>query len=285
MDPVYPVPAAAELTGHTTTREFLSKAFGGNKNAFVQRLNPSHKAKHGYSHFLCPNLNTNPHAPQVPGAHGLIFRSENDYGVLAKDSKRNRKPHKVISGLGPNMWLYTGDYELQESGFLTPEQWGALPKKAREKWAMSIVKAKAGPRAQARASIALRLQYKCEPSTSQVKKMIKRKGDAWDNVKLEDVEGALQRGEERIDVLVMKCVGYDVAFQQKLINGPEFGGDFVDSSDAQNSDSSDGDSSDGDSVSDEDVKQHSADSQTSKRPHSDSSDEEETQPPLKRIGL
>ncbi|KAH8115781.1 hypothetical protein DFH11DRAFT_1304899 [Phellopilus nigrolimitatus] len=279
-DPVYRVTAPEALTRRTTTREFLSSTFGGNKYAFVQRLNPTHKAKHGYSHFLCPNLNTDPHAPQVPGAHGLLFRSEEDDDLLMEDGERNQKPHKVIAGLGPNLWLYTGDYELQESESLAPEQWGALPQKARDKWAMSIVKAKAGPRAQTRASIALRLQNKCEPSTSQIKNMVKTKGGAWNNIKPEDVKGAFQRGEERINVLVMKCVGYDEAFQQKLIDGPKARLDYVDSSKTP-----DLDESDQDSVLDEDVERHSPDSRAFKRAHSPSSHQEDRQPHRRRLAL
>ena len=68
----------ARLLSATTTRKELATNFGGSPFTLLQRISADRTARHGYKQFLCPMLEMNPHAPQVPGAHGLMFRSGDD---------------------------------------------------------------------------------------------------------------------------------------------------------------------------------------------------------------
>ncbi|KAH8115783.1 hypothetical protein DFH11DRAFT_1304953 [Phellopilus nigrolimitatus] len=224
-NPTYPVTAPPRLTEYVSTRKHISNTFGGNQYNFISRPDASKAEEHGYTHFLFPNLNMNPHAPQFPGAHGLLFRSGMDDEMFAQEEGKNAlgkgEPHKVIVCLGTKHYIYVGDYEFERPEPLSIAQWEALPENVRKKWVEKIFDSRTGLRALTRASVALRCRSVREPTILEVRNLVKTKGRPWKTVTLEDIRKAFDRGEEKIIVWVMKCVGYDEAFQQKHIDGPQ----------------------------------------------------------------
>lgn len=127
--PVFPVDSGIPkaLTEKTVSRTDLSAKFGGNPRTLVHRPKDSRVLEHGYTHFLCPMLSLDPHAPQVPGAHGLLLRSgSGDSDDLFKKNRAQR--HKVIVGLAPKDWQYMGEYEMRKSEPLSGAEWWEAPR-------------------------------------------------------------------------------------------------------------------------------------------------------------
>lgn len=130
--PLFPISASPTFTSRCVRRETIANKFGGTGQGLIQKPLDVYVRAHGYTHFLCPQLDTNPHVPQVPGAHGLIFRCGAEDGIVGNEKQRQARgelPHKVIVGLAPGQWLYTGDYLLEEGEKLSTEEWGRLPQK------------------------------------------------------------------------------------------------------------------------------------------------------------
>ncbi|KLO17482.1 hypothetical protein SCHPADRAFT_994313 [Schizopora paradoxa] len=225
------------LLSTTTTRKELTAQFGGSSYTLLQKIAPERTAVHGYKRFLCPMLEMNPHSPQVPGAHGLMFRSGDDDDVFGGEGgggKVGSQKELILVGIGEGKWLYMGDYELQKSDSLSKEEYVSVPLKVRNDWANKILTAKSGLRARSRISIFLRKQLGREPSPAEIhakeaaQKKAKDKASIGGNMSIEDIKSAYEQGEEKLNVWVLKCTGYDEEFQQKLAsfgaNGPPQGG-------------------------------------------------------------
>lgn len=126
------IPSA--LLSATTTRKELTAQFGGSSYTLLQKIAPERTAVHGYKRFLCPMLEMNPHAPQVPGAHGLMFRSGDDDDVFGGEGgggKVGSRKEIVLVGIGGGKWLYMGEYELQKSDSLSTQEYLTVPLKVR----------------------------------------------------------------------------------------------------------------------------------------------------------
>ena len=132
--PRFPIPdnIPIALISTTTTRKELTAKFGGSSYSLLQKISPERTAVHGYKRFLCPTLEMNPHAPQVPSAHGLMFRSGDDDDVFGGDGgggKVGSQKEIILVGIGEGKWLYVGDYELQKSDSLSRDQYLSIPLK------------------------------------------------------------------------------------------------------------------------------------------------------------
>lgn len=128
-DPVFPIDSCipTALQEKTVSRTDLSAKFGGNPRTLVHRPKDSRVLEHGYTHFLCPMLSLDPHAPQAPGAHRLLLRSgSGESDDLFKKNSAQR--HKVIVGLAPNDWQYMGEYEMRKSEPLSIAEWWEAPR-------------------------------------------------------------------------------------------------------------------------------------------------------------
>lgn len=141
-DPVFPVDSRipTALKEKTVMRTEISAKFGGNAHTLVHRPRDSRVDQHGYTHFLCPMLSSDPHAPQFPGAHGLLLRSSSGEcnELFLKNSARR---HKVIVGLAPINWMYMGEYEMTRSKPLTIAEWMDVPRAVSMSCRIKIMKA------------------------------------------------------------------------------------------------------------------------------------------------
>lgn len=64
--------------------------------------------------FFCPSLTQNPLLPKEPGQPGIWFY------MGTRDWSEDLS---LIVGLGPNAWLYMGEYHGVPSEPLTKEEW------------------------------------------------------------------------------------------------------------------------------------------------------------------
>lgn len=114
----------SNLKAKSVSRKDLAARFGGNPQTLVQRPRDSLVLRHGYTHFICPMLSVYPHVPQIPGAHGLLIRTQTS--TKEEDELFNQgagRRHKVVVGLTPKEWLYMGDYEIKKSNPLSKAEW------------------------------------------------------------------------------------------------------------------------------------------------------------------
>ncbi|KAH8115778.1 hypothetical protein DFH11DRAFT_1587065 [Phellopilus nigrolimitatus] len=108
-NPLFPISAPVALTKHTTTRKFLISTFRCSARGQTLRPHENFSVLLNCPFFVCLKLDEQPYAPQVCGAHGLLFDLGED-----KEFQPESKRFKVIVRLVTNQWLYTGDYVLEK---------------------------------------------------------------------------------------------------------------------------------------------------------------------------
>ncbi|KAJ6544251.1 hypothetical protein B0H19DRAFT_1170080 [Mycena capillaripes] len=69
----YPIDLERDILDIAVTRDFMCKTYGGNRQVARPKIGAEFVKKTGKKYFLYPNLNFNPHCPEIPGAPGLLF--------------------------------------------------------------------------------------------------------------------------------------------------------------------------------------------------------------------
>jgi hypothetical protein len=240
----YPIPLAKDIQDVTFTRHFISYHYGGNTQEPFPSIGQFFLDKHGLDDFMYPNLEYNPHAPEVPGAPGLFFEA------IGGPAYNWPQEQRVISRIKQGEWQYQGQYVLAPAKSLTKEEWGSqrpnVPdftpvifnfvdfdfRQVQNTWAKQICTRGWGRRTRAR--ITLRQQLRRDPTPEEVDNAMEAKNE-YSDVTPEQVGRAFTRGEEVgilnyisacsyialshwqcIAVWTMRCIGYDVNFQQNL---------------------------------------------------------------------
>ncbi|KAF8075797.1 hypothetical protein FPV67DRAFT_1664125 [Lyophyllum atratum] len=204
----FPLDLDEDLVDFTVSREFVSDIYGGNTRATFPSISQKKGARHPYRDFMCLNITYNPYAPQRAGFPGLLYVSR---------TSDLPKTNRVMIRIKDGVWLYLGQYELVRAAPLTLQEWTASSSQISEEevktqstWSRHICKKKWSR--DIRIRIALRKRLGRQPTAEEIE------GAAEDGsgVTQEDVRRALNKGEEVINVWVMKCVGYDEAFQRDM---------------------------------------------------------------------
>ncbi|EIW83821.1 hypothetical protein CONPUDRAFT_163116 [Coniophora puteana RWD-64-598 SS2] len=204
LQPLYP-PA---FLATTVRRKVIRAAFGGSFGIFPEIL-PKSEALRGFGNFAFLSLEAQRHAPQLPGAPGLFF-----------DVDGTKMPYevecRVMVRTSPDKWLYVGQYTFVRTGTMSGEEWNAQNSVARLSWAREISEGKKRYRV-IRARIKLRYEFGREPTAGEVR--AKEDEDREDpiEVKVRDALRDLGEGKETMHIWAMKCVGYDYAFQKRLV--------------------------------------------------------------------
>lgn len=68
---------------------------------------------------MYPNLDYNPHAPDVVGNRGLFFR------VGVGEAEEDHKVYRVITRMAASKWSYMGQYQLKAVESITVKEWHA----------------------------------------------------------------------------------------------------------------------------------------------------------------
>ena len=97
------------------SRYFFSDKFGGNPCETFPTIAKTKLERHGISRWAFPNLDFNPHLPQIPGAPGLFFCSTDD----------SDETWTTVIKLSAGKWLYVGEYKYVQVQDLTAEEFRA----------------------------------------------------------------------------------------------------------------------------------------------------------------
>ncbi|KAI0693702.1 hypothetical protein C8T65DRAFT_744640 [Cerioporus squamosus] len=160
--------------------------------------------------FLFPGLDMNPFLPRAAGTPGLLIRS-NDALPWKGDVQT------VFVGLRPGEYVYCGQYRLQRTEALSAAEYRALSSKVKRKWAAGLVNK---PKFKdVRVRVATRRDHGREPTFQEIAAVVADRSDAYKgHVSEQDIIRAYERGEERLLMWKMECVGYDEEFLKELVS-------------------------------------------------------------------
>ncbi|KAF9533480.1 hypothetical protein CPB83DRAFT_731994, partial [Crepidotus variabilis] len=202
---VFEVKVPAAIKDQQVTREFMATTYGGSMQATRPKIKPSKVLRHGYDKFAYLHICYHPHAPRYPGQNGLFYSTKSGqnwdgiYKVFTRDSKKAS-------------WWYDGEYESIAGPALTIDEWKLQAIEVRAHWATQICSQKWGQHVRSR--ILTRRELGRSGTAEEVEAV--RKSGRWEAVAALDVMKAYDVGEEAIGVWILKCVGYDEAFQREL---------------------------------------------------------------------
>ncbi|THH05488.1 hypothetical protein EW145_g4760 [Phellinidium pouzarii] len=246
---IFPIGTDVFLLNYLFKREDLSAACGGSpQGTFPKISNVKYTSLHPYKRFMCPSLEYNPHAPQIPGAPGLYF-------ALRDTRLWPNREELVISRYDANKWNVMGLYDIKMSKALTGEEFQRMPRNVQNTWIDNV--RKNGWGLLTLAAIYLRRQQGCEPIAVDIENNLKRgKGFFHKHVSRSEIETAFMKGEEvcisseiiktqptlkdiipasqRINVWTMKCTGYDEEFKRRVVPDHLLGGNEMTSTDNSN---------------------------------------------------
>ncbi|KAJ6473212.1 hypothetical protein C8R45DRAFT_907813 [Mycena sanguinolenta] len=209
----YPIDIEVDVRDISVRRDFMREHYGGNQFSAHPAIAKKWYTKMGHRYFVYPNLVLNPDAPMIPGAPGL-FMSASGRSARECIDKWNKGPYKVSTRLGTNDNLYMGEYIIQPADSLTLAEWTEQTTAMRNKWCNKLAIKDWGKITRAR--IALREQLGRDPTFHEVETALKT-GEKYRNVNASDIASAFDKGDERVAVWTMKCIGYDPEFQRKLV--------------------------------------------------------------------
>ncbi|RPD54256.1 hypothetical protein L227DRAFT_355563 [Lentinus tigrinus ALCF2SS1-6] len=161
--------------------------------------------------FLFPALDMNPFVPRTAGTPGLLFRS-NDALPWKGDVQT------VFVGLRQGEYRYCGQYRLRRAEALSAEEYSALSSRIKRKWADGLVNK---PKFKdVRVRIATRRDHRREPTFQEIAAVVADRSDPYKgHVSEQEIIAAYERGEERLLVWKMECIGFDEVFLKDLAAG------------------------------------------------------------------
>ncbi|KAH9843677.1 uncharacterized protein C8Q71DRAFT_852202 [Rhodofomes roseus] len=196
-------------------RHYLHNLYGGSFVATFPRPDPKKRLVHKVDDFMCVVLDLNPHAPINPGDPGLFFSDApaDDLGSFTRTSYRVcvRVQEK------PALWRYMGQYRMIVSESLTTDEFAMQPVAVQKTWGQDILLKTWGYEVAAR--VWYRKRHQQEPPEDEISTLLESKSHMatiCNELSWEDIITAFKIGKEVMGIYVMKCVGYDIEFQQIL---------------------------------------------------------------------
>ncbi|KAL4255281.1 hypothetical protein AB1N83_013283 [Pleurotus pulmonarius] len=210
----FPVPLPMEIRDVTVSRHLISSIYGGN----VQQTFPTPSAKflaqHGLADFMCLNYIMNPNAPRLPGSSGFYFEA----GAVHAADRNDYPPgtqKRVIMQTDVSKWLYTGQCRMEPSQSLTADEWLDQSNEFRRLWVSEILVR--GWAEKLRSRVVLRKRLGRVPTDKELTDAMESTPGFSKDVTADDIYDSFARGEHFIAVWGLKCVGYDTAFQERLV--------------------------------------------------------------------
>ncbi|KAJ6471589.1 hypothetical protein C8R47DRAFT_1147324 [Mycena vitilis] len=198
----------------TFPRLWLVKHFGFRlvDLMFPLRQVPTLPVQYAERDVLCGTPDINPHIPTRPGDPGLM--------CSVRQGMVNGKPWSVfipITVTGKKRWQYLGQYAFELVGSMTPAQFRNQMDTFQSNWAEKLLRTvKFDEYVQMRARIGLREWGRATTEESVATEMARVKLKKGLVLTKAQVIEALNRGEEKISVVRMKCVAYDHHFVQDI---------------------------------------------------------------------
>ncbi|KAF9494523.1 hypothetical protein BDN71DRAFT_1507643 [Pleurotus eryngii] len=195
------------------SRQLISSIYGGNVQQTFPVPSAKFLARHGLNDFMCLNYIMHPNAPELVGAPGFYCSSGSG------DPKAKRAPWtkimRLILQLGPSRWQYYGQYQVVPSDALSPQEWLAQSPGFRRQWVSEIM-IRQGWGNEIRCEVLLRKRLGRLPTDEELEDAVNILGFAQE-VTPDDIYESFARGDHFIVLWGMKCVGYDTAFQERLV--------------------------------------------------------------------
>ncbi|KAJ7735115.1 hypothetical protein DFH07DRAFT_754084, partial [Mycena maculata] len=209
----YAIALESDVKDVSVRRDFMRIHYGGNHQSTFPAISEENYTKTGHRNFMYPNLVQNPESPMIPGAPGLFL---NAAGRSARESevKWASGTYKVLTRLGTHDFLYMGEYEIRPADSLTRAEWTDQAPAMRNRWSTKLAKKDWGRITRTR--IGLRRQLKRNPTWAEVEAATET-AQKFTYITASDISKAFDKGEERLAVWTMKCVGYDEQFQRDLV--------------------------------------------------------------------
>ncbi|KAJ8697415.1 hypothetical protein PTI98_004224 [Pleurotus ostreatus] len=207
------VPLPIDVRDVAFSRQLISSIYGGNVQQTFPVPSAKFLAQHGLDDFMCLNYIMHPNAPELVGAPGFYCSSGSG------DPKAKRAPWtkimRLILQLGPSRWQYYGQYQVEPSDALSPQEWLAQSPGFRRQWVNEIM-IRQGWGNKIRCEVLLRKRLGRLPTDKELDDAVNIPGFAQE-VTPDDIYESFARGDHFIALWGMKCVGYDTAFQERLV--------------------------------------------------------------------
>ncbi|KAG8904854.1 hypothetical protein FRB99_001060 [Tulasnella sp. 403] len=200
--------ATPKVLRRTFPHRFLSDAYGAkiHDNPFCW-ISPRTREAHGHSHqaILCLDISLAPWSPHFPGEVGLLFS-------LVELNWPERLP--VIVKIGQDKLQYMGHYSVTPCDPLTPREIELQPQKVKEIWNSYIIN---NPRAiRIRNKMLFRKRFGRSPTTEELYNF-QPDPSVDGNLIPEDVDNALTREDETVEVYCLRPMQYHKSFQEELL--------------------------------------------------------------------
>ncbi|KAJ2912249.1 hypothetical protein MD484_g8160, partial [Candolleomyces efflorescens] len=194
-------------------RFFMSSVYGGNFVEVMPAISEEKFREHGFRNFFYAALDAHPQAPRIPGAPGLWFSAGD---VPDRESEPEPEILRVFTRVVTKpkaLWQYQGQYQLRASESITKEEWARQAPEVRNTWISYLETVSWAT--ETRAAIYGRKTFGRKATFDEILTILEQGLDK--NVTKEEIALAFTRGEQRLLVYTLKCVGYDVDFQHDLI--------------------------------------------------------------------
>ncbi|KAG8896559.1 hypothetical protein FRB99_008835, partial [Tulasnella sp. 403] len=196
---------------------FIEKHFGvGSLNYTYSQITAATQQARGHtvSSIFMPSLTWNPMLPQSPGHAGFAF------SVTTEGWPAN-VPLVVVHD--SETCFYLGDYEAVLTDPLTLAELKIQPVEKMRVWYSRLSRKRNAWGVELRARISFRKQNGREPTTDELAAVVAQ----GPPVPAAEIEAAFMRGEELMQVVCLKPIQYDEAFQRGIIAGYEKAGAYA----------------------------------------------------------
>ncbi|KAL5508411.1 hypothetical protein ACEPAH_6030 [Sanghuangporus vaninii] len=199
------------------SRYLISDMLGGSPQDTFPIPRPEKIAEHGIKSYLCLVYSFNPFAPQLPGKSGLFFGLTRR-GLSAAERKELPMAYPYFIRVDANKWHYLGHYEFKGGRPLSVEEWRQQSPLCKRTWIRDVATCKGFMKYRAYIRLRRGLEENEEVKPEAVKEMEidMAANKRLDDISLDEIETAFDRGHLLIDARGMQCVRYDATFQQNL---------------------------------------------------------------------
>ncbi|TFY68478.1 hypothetical protein EVG20_g3536 [Dentipellis fragilis] len=204
----FPIALDPAIRNAGVSRDFMSAVYGSSPQGTFPTISPDKLAMHGLNDFMYINTEFNPFAPQEPGETALFFIA----GLI--DGKVWPPLSRVFVKKEVGQWVYMGQYKVEEMQPLSAEEWLLQSDIVRNTWVREIFKSKWGR--QIRATIIFRQKKKRDLTKEELAKMLKS-NDHFCGTSIPEIQKVFDEGKQSLEVMTMKCMDYDEAFQRRII--------------------------------------------------------------------
>jgi hypothetical protein len=109
------------------TQNDIRHIYGGKSN-LTPKISPEKLAKHGFDHWMTPNIDYHPFLPARPGWPGLMLQPGEEAERWHPEA-RDGTEFRVVIKREPRFMEYVGQYEMVRLDDVTRDEWKQQPPK------------------------------------------------------------------------------------------------------------------------------------------------------------